>query len=148
MSSLIYLLSSVVFFTLRALESHNESKRLNTGLMSYAQNALGMGYLGIANDSVNLLRCLLVNPMFGSATYYQSPAAATEGSLLGPPPPGTPDHPKTRKKIRISLAILTLGFLVAIITTVAANADYSAGFMSQSKADKTETLRYAYISVQ
>ncbi len=45
--------------------------RLSPGLATYMQISFGMGFIGIANDMVNLVRCLLVNPTYGSETYAQ-----------------------------------------------------------------------------
>ncbi len=112
----------MVFFSLRALQAHNESQRLSLGLTAYMQSSIGMGFIGIANDLVNLLRCLLVNPTFGSAMYFQSPAAATKDCLIEPPPQGTPDDPRTRGKVRAGMNLLALAFLGATVPGIIANA--------------------------
>lgn len=135
----------MVFFSLRALQARNESQRLSLGLTAYLQSSIGMGFIGIANDLVNLLRCLLVNPTFGSATYCQSPAAATKDCLLGPPPDGTPDAPHTRGKVRLGMNLLSLAFLAATVPGIIANANYSNVITRQGSADSTARLRWVSV---
>ena len=104
-----------------------------------------MGFIGIANDLVNLLRCLLVNPTFGSATYFQSPAAATKDCLIEPPPEGTPDDPRTRGNVRVGMNLLGLAFLGATVPGIIANANYSNAITRQGSADSTAKLRWVSV---
>lgn len=132
----------VVIFALRASQSRNESRRLSPGLATYMQISFGMGYLGIANDLVNLLRCLLVNPTYGSDMYFQSPAATTKGGVYSPPPPGTPDNSRLRSLCRSMTGKLSLAFFAAIVPGIIANSNYSKDFNDQKAADQTAALRY------
>ncbi|KAF8971132.1 hypothetical protein BDZ97DRAFT_1787886 [Flammula alnicola] len=137
----------VVIFSLRALQSRNESHRLSPGLTTYMQISFGMGFIGIANDIVNLVRCLLVNPTFGPETYAQSPAAASKGGVHTPPPQGTPDLPKVRQGSRRFTGIMALSFLAAIVPGIIANSNYSKVFNNQNQADSTAQLRVASTAV-
>lgn len=105
------------------------------------QISFGMGFIGIASDLANILRCLLVNPTYGPAMYFQSPAAATKGYVVEPPPEGTPDQPLLRKKIRGRTGLLGLAFLAATVPGIIANSNYSNVFDNQANADKTARLR-------
>lgn len=51
---------SVVVFGIRSEESLNAAKSPTSGLMTYMQTTLSIGYISIANDILMLLRCLLV----------------------------------------------------------------------------------------
>ena len=134
----------MVIFTLRAIQSRNEGRRLSPGLATYMQISFGMGFIGIANDMVNLVRCLLVNPTYGSETYAQSPAAVTKGGLMEPPVKGTPDHPNLRQWIRRGSGIIALAFFGALVPGILANSNYSKVFTDQHQADKTAYLRFVY----
>lgn len=105
------------------------------------QISFGMGYLGIANDLVNLLRCMLVNPTYGSDMYFQSSAATTKGGIYSPPPPGTRDEPKLRALFRSITGYMSLAFFAAIVPGIIANSNYSKDFHDQNAANQTATLR-------
>lgn len=100
-----------------------------------------MGFIGIANDLVNIVRCVMVNPTFGSDTYFQSPAASTKGGIYSAPLPGTPDQPELRKKCRDWMGLLGLAFLGATIPGIIAQSNFSSALTNQSNADKTQRLR-------
>ena len=87
-------LNRIVVYSLRALQAHSEKHRFSKGLINYAQVSFGLGFVGIANDLVNVVRCLLVNPTYGSERYPESPAAASKGGVMTPE--GTPDLTRTR----------------------------------------------------
>lgn len=105
------------------------------------QVSFGMGFIGIASDLANLLRCLLVNPTYGSAMYFQSPAAATKGYAVEPPPEGMPDQPILRKNLRSCTGLLGLAFLASTVPGIIANSNYSDVLNNQANADKTARLR-------
>jgi hypothetical protein len=52
--------------------------RLSNGLLKYMQISFAVGFLGIANDLVNILRVYLVNPTYGSEKYDECPAWGDE----------------------------------------------------------------------
>lgn len=131
----------VVIFALRAIQSHSDAKRLSKGLVTYMQISFGMGYIGIANDLAGLLRCLLVNPTYGSTTFYQSPAASTKESHVSAPPENTPDHPNLRTKLRQRVGLLNLAFLSTTVPGIIANSHYSQVFDNQGQARATMRLR-------
>lgn len=74
------------------VQSCNEKQRFLEGPVKYMQVTLSLGYLGLLNDVVSILRCVLVNPTYGSAMYYQSPAASNKDSTAFP----LPAHPTDR----------------------------------------------------
>ena len=100
-----------------------------------------MGFIGIASDSVKLVRCLLVNATYGPEKYSESPAAATKGGLVPPPTADTPDQPKARSSYRNTSGLVGLAFLSAVITGIIANSNYSQVLDSQSTADLTANTR-------
>ena len=116
-------------------------QRFSQGLLNYMQVSFGLGYIGISNDLVGLLRCLLINPTYGSNKYEESPAAATKDGFMEPPPLGTPDMPKTRFWIRRFADLVNLFYIAATVTGVIANSNYSSGMTSQSTADRNAVLR-------
>jgi hypothetical protein len=123
------------------VQSRNEGKRFSHGLATYMQISFGMGFVGIASDLASILRCLLVNPTYGSATYFQSPAAATKGYFVEPPPEGTPDQPLLRARLRSWTGLLALAFLAGTVPGIIANTHYSNVFDNQANADQTMKLR-------
>ena len=103
-----------------------------------------MTFIGIASGAVGITRCLLVNATYGPKTYFQSPAAATEGGLVPPPTADTPDHPRARSWYRYAASFLGLAFWGAIIPEILANWNYSNVFDSQATADSTAKNRLLY----
>jgi hypothetical protein len=101
------------------------------------QISFGMGFIGIASDLVNLIRCLLVNATYGSERYPECSAAQSKGGLLTPPPEGTPDLPKVRFWARRFTDILVAAFIAATVPGITANSNYSKVFDDQNHADKT-----------
>lgn len=116
-------------------------KRFSNGLLNYMQVSFGLGYIGISNDLVGLLRCLLVNPTYGSDKYEESPAAASKDGFMEPPPDGTPDMPRTRFWVRRFTDFVNLSYIAATVTGVIANSNYTSGMGSQSVADGYARLR-------
>jgi hypothetical protein len=137
----IYLFTRIVIFSLRAVQSKNDSFRFSGGLTSYMQISFGMGFIGIASDAVKLVRCLLVNATYGPEKYFQSPAAATKEGMVPPPTADTPDQPRVRTWLRTTANLMGLAFLTAIILEAIANSKYSKVFNSQKDANMTAVLR-------
>ncbi|RDB16755.1 hypothetical protein Hypma_002387 [Hypsizygus marmoreus] len=153
--SIPFSVERVVIFSLRAVMSRSESQRLSKGLVTYMQISFGLGFIGLASDLVKIIRCLVVNPTYGSETYAQSPAAETEASyrdrfrgtygregFLGPPPEGTPDYPRRRFWARRFSDFAGLAFLAATVPGIVANVHFSSIVEDPSKGDKTMLLRY------
>ena len=104
-----------------------------------------MGFIAIASDAVRLVRCLLVNATYGPENYSQSPAAATKEGVVYPPSADTPDLPQARSWHRLATSFLSLAFLAAFITGIAANSNYSKNIDSQSNADLTGNARFVLL---
>jgi len=143
----IFSIERIVIFSLRAVQSKNDSFRFSGGLTSYMQISFGMGFIGIASDAVKLARCLLVNATYGPEKYFQSPAAATKEGLVPPPTADTPDQPRVRTWCRRVANLMGLAFLTAIILEAIANSNYSKVFNSQKDANMTAVLRVASSAV-
>jgi hypothetical protein len=105
------------------------------------QVSLGLGYIGISNDLVNLLRCLLLNPTYGSDLYEESPAAASKEGVMKPPPEGTPDMKVTRFWVRRFTDMMNLLYIAATVTGIIANSNFAPGMDSQAMADRNQRLR-------
>lgn len=130
------------------------------------QVSFGMGFIGVANDLVGIVRCLLVNPTFGSNTYDQSPAAesthlneavqaqvegsvgslAHEGEFPGQPAEGEPDHPNQRFWSRRFSDFTNLAFLAAFIPGILANSRYASAMEDEKQANRTMNMRFAQLS--
>lgn len=134
--------SSIVTHSLRAIQSRSDKSRFSVGITMWMQITLTMGYVNIANDSLNFIRCLLVNPTFGSETFHQSSAAATKGAYFNAPPPDTPDRPQLRFWIRRLFDLLRAIFFAAIVPGILAHVKYSQVLVDQDQADKTTELRF------
>jgi hypothetical protein len=52
--------------------------RLSKGLLQYMQASFALGFLGIANDLVNIVGVYLINPTYGSEMYQECVAAHDE----------------------------------------------------------------------
>ncbi|KAF8160618.1 hypothetical protein B0H34DRAFT_697367 [Crassisporium funariophilum] len=131
----------VVIFSLRAIQSHNESKRYSHGLATYMQISFGVGFIGIAGDLVGLIRCLLVNATYGSERYPESPAAATKDGALSAPREGTPDLTRERFWVRRFTDFMGPAFLAATVLGIIANSHYNRFVDDQKQADSTAKNR-------
>jgi len=134
-------MNRVVVYSLRASQAYSPTRRMTNGLIIYMQVSLGLGYIGISNDLVNLLRCLLVNPTYGSELYEESPAAATKGGVMTPPPEGTPDLKKTRFWARRFTDVCNLSFIAATVTGAIASSKFDKAMENQVTANSVATLR-------
>lgn len=104
------------------------------------QISFGLGYIGIANDIVNLIRCLLVNPTYGPERYPESAAASTKECHLIPPQEGDEDQPRQRFWARRFTDFSGLAFLAASVPGAVSASMLTQDF-NQKDADKSFTLR-------
>jgi len=141
--TIAFSIERIVIFALRAVQAHSSQKRFSKGLLNYMQVSFGLGYIGISNDLVNLLRCLLLNPTYGSDKYEESPAAASKDGFMEPPSEGTPDMLKTRFWVRRFTDLVNLLYIAATVTGVMGNSAYAPGMDSQAVADRNARLRIA-----
>ncbi|KAH7927490.1 hypothetical protein BV22DRAFT_1045306 [Leucogyrophana mollusca] len=151
-SSTMTSIERIVVFSLRAIQSHNEARRVSKGLTTYMQATIGVAYIGIATDVVVLARCLLVESTRGP-TPPDSPGAPSTSSLHPTTPPSSTfhlvdgtvmvDQPRKRFQYRRFTDIWKLVFLAATIPGIIGNVDFSKGMNDQSAADKVMSMRYA-----
>jgi len=133
--------SRIAVFSFRALQAHSERRRFSERPINYAQASFGLGFVGIASDLVSIVRCLLVNATYGSDRFAESPAAASKGGDITPPPEGTPDLTRTRFWARRFTDIWGLTFIAATVTGAIVNLQYYKGLDDQTWADKVATIR-------
>ncbi|KAF6763156.1 hypothetical protein DFP72DRAFT_525527 [Ephemerocybe angulata] len=148
---ILQILNSTVQFSMRAAAIHRESLRASSGFLKYTQISFGMGFVTIANDLVNLLRCVQVNPTYGygpGGRYDESPASQTKDVMLEPPSEGDADHPRARRVVRRFALLMTLTVLASNITgSIAASRYAEQIFTDQARADSVFDLRYASAGV-
>ncbi|TFK74053.1 hypothetical protein BDN72DRAFT_122226 [Pluteus cervinus] len=146
----------IVVFGLRAAHAPKGPSALP--LMSYFQISYAVGYTGIVNDVLSIIRVLIVNPTYGSETYPQSPAAENSratrvppdtsviippGDFRGPPPEGTEDLPRTRFWARRFVDIMGLLFLGLVsIPGLVGNTKLQSVYGSVKEGDKSMVIRY------
>ena len=87
-----FLLTRIVLFSFRAVQSRREDWRYSNRLLKYSQGSWGVGYIGIASDLVQLLRCLLVNPTYGEDKYDEAPTSRNQKSYFRMPGEGEQDR--------------------------------------------------------
>jgi hypothetical protein len=109
--------------------------------VTYQQISFGIGFIGIAGDSVRLARCLLVNATYGPEKYSESPASATKENLVPPPTADTPDQPKARFFYRLATYFVGQALFGAVITGIIATTQYSQDLDNQAIADLTAKTR-------
>ncbi|KAF8152737.1 hypothetical protein BJ912DRAFT_1015360 [Pholiota molesta] len=114
----------------------DERRRLSPSLATYMQISFGIGFIGIASDIANLVRCLLVNATYGPSTYGQSSAASSKGGLMDAP-----------QWVRRGSGIVLLLFFGAIIPGFIANWNYNQTFNNQQQADTSAILRYVSTAI-
>ncbi|KAF8882721.1 hypothetical protein BD779DRAFT_913468 [Infundibulicybe gibba] len=151
-----YIIERVILFSFRAHQASHDSWRFSTGIMTWMQVDFGLGFIGIANDLVNISRCLLINPTYGSDTYAQSPSAESNppaympqrrpllgsGYFAGEPLPGTPDHPRQRFWSRRFSDFTNLAFLAAIVPGILSSSRYGSAVNGLTKSSFVMSLRY------
>ncbi|EAU91146.1 hypothetical protein CC1G_03314 [Coprinopsis cinerea okayama7 len=148
LGTIIFSTERIVIFSIRAAQARNETMRQSGNLANYMQLSFAQGYIGIANDLVNLIRCLLVNASYGPERYPESSAASTKGCDLPPPKETDVDNPRQRFWIRRFADFSGLSFLAATVPNILAHSVYKKTFTDQAVADKTYKLRYASAAVE
>ncbi|KAJ2919926.1 hypothetical protein MD484_g434, partial [Candolleomyces efflorescens] len=148
LGTIIFSVERIVIFSLRAAQSQKVSMQLSNGLLKYMQVSFAVGFIGIANDLVNLLRCLLVNPTYGLEKWEEAPASNTKESSFQTPGPGDEDRPKERFWLRRYSDFTNLAFMAASIPGGIGGAQFKReDFADDAKADKAMNFRYASTSV-
>ncbi|KAM6489531.1 hypothetical protein JOM56_015027 [Amanita muscaria] len=167
-STSIFAVERIVIYSLRAAQARSDSLRVSSGLITYLQVSFAMGFITIANDQVNTLRCLLVNTTFSCDMYEQSPPSRDAplnarnhrkvdyqgffGGWLrerftGQPNDGDPDYPKRRFWFRRAQEIGSLLFIAAIVPSIVAHQKFGQLINDQSSAASVFRLRYAGTAV-
>ena len=136
--------------------------------MTYQQISFGLGYIGIANDMINIIRCMLVNTTFSRDMYYQSPPSkdaplAEESDEIDiqicdkrpevfpihrqrerfscQPREGDLDYPKRRSTFRSLTGLGGLLFLAATIPGIIAHQHFGNLLTNTSQANSVYRLR-------
>ncbi|KAF7976071.1 hypothetical protein HWV62_7624 [Athelia sp. TMB] len=153
---------SVVILSLRAVQARDSNRRDSKGLTTYMQLSIGMGFIGIAQDLVNLLRVVLVKSTVGrdvqTANHGHDMGSSAELRDLEPahlealqtplaPAGQSIDNPRLRFRYRRYTDVLNLVFLAAIVPGVIGNSHYGAALTNSAWAVKVMRLRYASTSV-
>ncbi|KAF6763230.1 hypothetical protein DFP72DRAFT_1060403 [Ephemerocybe angulata] len=140
-----------VLFSFRAASTQRANLQLSDGLLKYSQISFGLGAISIANDLVNLLRCLLVNPTYGygeAGRADEAPMAHTKESAFAPPREGDVDRPQERRRARRFCSILGLTFLAANVPGIIAGGLFQKkNFGKEHDANRVAALRYASAAV-
>lgn len=139
---MVFSIERIVVYSLRLVQTREESKRLGGGQANYQQTSFGMGYIGLTTDILQLFRCLIVNPTYGTALFHESAAYATKDCHIAPPREGDPDHPKQRSWARRFCGVVLILCLTAIALGIVGNANYSGTFNNESNANRTYLFRY------
>lgn len=125
-------------YSLRATQAYSVAKQASGGLLVYLQLSLAQGYITIAQDTVPLLRVLLVH-----ATNPPDTIEPRHEDDVGEPADPT-DKPRTRFWVRRMTNILNLGFLAATIPNAIQGSKYKDALHDQSAADKLMRFRYVF----
>ena len=149
--------SSMVIFSLRAVQARDSNRRDSKGLTTYMQISIGMGFVGIGQDLVNLLRVLLVKSTVGrdvqiashghdhtdsSAELRDLEPVHSEALQTSLAPTGQPaDNPRLRFRYRRYTDVLNLVFLAAVVPGVIGNSHYGTALTNSVWAAKVMRLR-------
>ncbi|RXW23523.1 hypothetical protein EST38_g2350 [Candolleomyces aberdarensis] len=150
LGTIIFSVERIVIFSLRAAQSQKVDMRLSTGLLKYMQVSFGVGFIGLANDLVNLLRCLLVNPTYGPEKWEEAPASSTKETYFQAPEQGDEDRPKERFWVRRYSDFTNLAFMAASIPGGIGGSQFNRNHFTSgdsAKANRAMTFRYASASV-
>ena len=130
--------------------------------MTYQQISFGLGYIGIANDMINIVRCMLVNTTFSRDMYYQSPPSKDAPLVEGDetevqvevfpfnrqrerfscqPREGDLDYPKRRSTFRSLTGLGGLLFLAATVPGIIAHQHFGNLLTNTSRANSIYRLR-------
>ncbi|KAH7099971.1 hypothetical protein BKA62DRAFT_620637, partial [Auriculariales sp. MPI-PUGE-AT-0066] len=130
----------VVVYSLRATQALNPGRRTSSGLLIYLQLSFAQGFVQIAQDTIPLLRCLIVNASGGP--HHLEPSRYRK--QLDPAPE---DLPSARKRVRIFTNIFNLVWLASTIPGVAGFTKYGKALHDQMVGDKLQELRYVSTGV-
>lgn len=115
---------------------------MSNRLLKYSQGSWGVGYIGIASDLVQLLRCLLVNPTYGDERFDEAPTARNQKSYFQVPEDGEGDLPEERYQVRRFSDFLSLAFLSASIPAIVVGFRFKRdSFGNEEKGDSVMKLR-------
>ncbi|KZW01307.1 hypothetical protein EXIGLDRAFT_603040 [Exidia glandulosa HHB12029] len=137
----VFAIERVVVYALRATQAYNPAKQTSGGLLIYLQLSFAQGYITMAQDTVPLLRVLLVhatNPPDVIEPRHEDGAE----TVVDPT-----DQPRTRFWVRRASDILNLSFMAATIPNGVQGAKYKDALHDQRSADKLQRFRYASTSV-
>jgi len=133
-----------IIFCLRAVESQTEADRDSKSVADYMQLTIGMGYLAMGQDLLNLLRCLLVNSTTEQdASSDDVPLTGLSTTLFQAPEATPRDRPRERKAYRRLADVLGILFIACMVTGGVGNATIGAAVEDKGKAKLTSRLRYA-----
>lgn len=106
------------------------------------QISFGVGFIGIANDLVNLLRCLLVNPTYGLEKWEEAPASRTKETYFQAPDQSDEDRPKERFWARRFSDVTNLAFLGATVPGIVGGVKFDKGdFANEEKGRELMPFR-------
>ncbi|EGO00256.1 hypothetical protein SERLA73DRAFT_160202, partial [Serpula lacrymans var. lacrymans S7.3] len=159
--STVFAIERLVIFSLRAVQAHSSSKRESITIAAYMQVTIGLGFIGIMQDVMNLLRCLLVNSTLGPTNHPDTPSSSSDivgsTSSVWKPSPSTSfhvldgvfqgDQPRRRNFYRRFIDVTKLTFLVATIPGIIGNAHYRGVLDSASTSQEVMRLRYVSTAV-
>ncbi|EGO00252.1 hypothetical protein SERLA73DRAFT_52742 [Serpula lacrymans var. lacrymans S7.3] len=140
--SITFSIERIVLFSLRAVQAHSSSRRVSMGLTAYMQSTLGLGFIGVAQDITNLLRCLLVNTTL-PMDHPDNPSSSSEAMAAT----SSGDQPKKRNLYRRLIDVTRLAFLISTIIGIVGNAHYNGVLNNASVSQMVMRLRYASSAV-
>ncbi|KZV89145.1 hypothetical protein EXIGLDRAFT_721631 [Exidia glandulosa HHB12029] len=140
----IYAIERVVVYSLRASQAYGATRNTSGGLLIYLQLSLAQGYITMAQDTVPLLRVMLV--------HATNPPVE---DVIEPRHPEVKDNPRTdptnkskmRFWVRRAMDVLNLGFLAATVPNGVQGGKYKTALHNQEEADKLQRFRYASTAV-
>ncbi|KAH7888814.1 hypothetical protein F5I97DRAFT_1802893 [Phlebopus sp. FC_14] len=148
----------VVIFSLRAWQSQTPAQQSSTALVAYMQVTIALAYIAIAQDAVQLLRCLYVNstkgPVVEHAETPDSPVGTASSSQIPLSPSRGNEHyrfddgavsfdqPRQRSLYRRFTDILRLVFLAATIPGIIGNVKYRNAINNVSTGNEVMISRY------
>ncbi|CAE6510306.1 unnamed protein product [Rhizoctonia solani] len=127
-STVIFVIERVAWCIIRAAQAAYPEKRESGGLMNYVQTTVGLGFVGISADAINLLRSTLVN-----TTLPENGASK--------------DRRAARKYYRYFCLFFELAFLGSIVPGTIAGGVYNSARFSQTRADSSMSQLIASAAV-
>ncbi|KAJ1306113.1 hypothetical protein OPQ81_010824 [Rhizoctonia solani] len=115
--TVIFAVERIAWCIIRAVQAAHPEKRSSGGLMNYIQATVGLGFIGISSDAINLLRCVLVH-----TTLPENGASK--------------DRRTARRYYRYFCYFFGLAFLASTIPGIVASSGYDSARFNQSQADK------------